>query len=74
MRRLRHPSRRRRHGDGRVPGSADRRSILFVKGKPIASNAPAMDALTSERKGDTTIVKLGTTERYEIPDALITGG
>ena len=57
-----------------VPGSADRRSILFVKGKPIASNASAMDALTSERKGDTTIVKLGTTERYEIPDALITGG
>jgi len=57
-----------------IPGSADKRSILFVKGKPTASNAQAMDALTSERKGDVTIVKLGTSERYEIPDALVTGG
>lgn len=57
-----------------VPGSAEKRSILFVRGKPVASNAQAMDTLTSERKGDTTIVKLGTSERYEIPDALITGG
>jgi hypothetical protein len=57
-----------------VPGTAEKRSILFVRGKPVASNAQAMDALTSERKGDMTIVKLGTSERYEIPDALITGG
>jgi hypothetical protein len=57
-----------------IPGSAEKRSILFVKGKPVASNALAMDALTFERKGDVTIVKLGTSERYEIPDALITGG
>jgi len=57
-----------------IPGSAGKRSILFVKGKPTASNAQAMDALTSERKGDVTIVKLGTSERYEIPDALVTGG
>lgn len=57
-----------------VPGRADTRSILFVNGKPAASNAQGFDALSSERKGDTTIVKLGTTERYEIPDALITGG
>jgi hypothetical protein len=57
-----------------VPGSAEKRSILFVKGKPVASNAQAMDALTSERRGDTTIVKLGASERYEIPDALVTGG
>ena len=57
-----------------IPGSAEKRSILFVKGKPTASNAQAMDALTSERKGDVTIVKLGTSERYEIPDALVTGG
>jgi hypothetical protein len=33
-----------------------------------------MDTLASERKGDVTIVKLGTSERYEIPDALVTGG
>jgi hypothetical protein len=57
-----------------IPGSAEKRSILFVKGKPTASNAQAMDALTSERKGDVTIVKLGTSERYEIPDALVAGG
>jgi len=57
-----------------VPGSADKRSILFVKGKPVASNAQAMDALSSERKGDTTIVRLGASERYEIPDVLLTGG
>jgi hypothetical protein len=57
-----------------VPGSVERRSILFVKGTPAASNAQAMDALSFERKGDVTIVKLGTSERYEIPDALVTGG
>ena len=57
-----------------IPGSADKRSILFVEGKPVASNAQAGDALTSERKGDTAIVKLGTSERYEIPDALVIGG
>jgi hypothetical protein len=57
-----------------IPGSADKRSILFIKGKPTASNAQAVDALTSERKGDVTIVKLGTSERYEIPDVLVTGG
>jgi hypothetical protein len=57
-----------------IPGSAEKRSILFVKGKPVASNAQAMDALTFERTGDVTIVKLGTSERYEIPDVLVTGG
>jgi hypothetical protein len=57
-----------------IPGAGGKRSILFVKGKPTASNAQAMDALTFERRGDVTIVKLGTSERYEIPDALVTGG
>jgi hypothetical protein len=57
-----------------IPGRVEKRSILFVKGKPAASDARAMDALTSERKGDVTIVKLGADERYEIPDALVTGG
>jgi hypothetical protein len=33
-----------------------------------------MDALSFERNGDITIVKLGTSERYEIPDVLVTGG
>jgi hypothetical protein len=57
-----------------IPGNAEKRSILFVKGTPATSNAQAMDSLTFERKGDVTIVKLGTSERYEIPDALVTGG
>lgn len=57
-----------------IPGSAEKRSILFVKGTPTASNAQSMDALAFERKGEVTIVKLGTTERYEIPDGLVTGG
>jgi len=57
-----------------IPGSVEKRSILFVQGKPMASNARSMDTLTSARRGDVTIVKLGESERYEIPDALIMGG
>jgi hypothetical protein len=57
-----------------IPGQAGARSVLFVQGKPVASNAQAMDALSAERQGDTTIVKIGDAERYEIPDALLTGG
>jgi hypothetical protein len=57
-----------------IPGGVEKRSILFVQGKPAASNAMARDALTFERKGDVTIVKLGDSERYEVPDALLTGG
>jgi hypothetical protein len=68
----------RRGSDGTatvdIPGGAETRSILFVKGKPVASNGLPMDPLDFERKGDVTIVKLGTSERYEIPDALVTGG
>ena len=56
-----------------IPGRAGKRSILFLKGKPTASNAQAMDALTFERRGDVTIVKLGTSERYQIPGVLVTG-
>jgi hypothetical protein len=52
-----------------------RRSILFVAGKPVASSAQAaIEPLTFERKGDTTLVRLGPEERYEIPDALVSGG
>jgi hypothetical protein len=57
-----------------IPAGAGKRSILFIKGSPAASNAQAMDALSFERKADVTIVKLGTSERYEIPDVLVTGG
>jgi len=57
-----------------IAGAAENRSILFVKGKPVASNASRIDVLSSERKGDVTVVKLGESERYEVPDALLTGG
>jgi hypothetical protein len=57
-----------------IPGTAENRSILFVKGKPVASNARATEPLSSQRKGDTTVVKLGDSESYEVPDALIFGG
>lgn len=61
-------------GTVEIPGAV-KRSILFVKGKPVASNAQAAtDPMTFERKGETTVVRLGRDERYEIPDALLTGG
>ena len=57
-----------------VPAKTGRRSILFIDGKPVASNGLPGDTLASERKGDVTVVKLGSDERYEIPDALVSGG
>ncbi|HQR10906.1 MAG TPA: hypothetical protein PLW68_06200 [Casimicrobiaceae bacterium] len=48
------------------------RRILFVQGKPIASDAA--DAMTYSRQGDLTVVKFGTDERYEVPDAFLAGG
>jgi hypothetical protein len=48
------------------------RRILFVKGKPVASDS--QDPMTFSRKDDTTIVTFDTDERYEIPDAFIFGG
>jgi len=47
------------------------RRILFVQGKPVACDAT--DPVTFTHQGDVTIVKIGD-ERYEIPDALLTGG
>jgi hypothetical protein len=55
----------------RGPGST-RRSILFVAGAPVASDA--MDSMAHSRDGDLTVVKFGEDERYEIPDALVRGG
>jgi hypothetical protein len=56
-----------------IPQAASgRRRILFVKGQPVASDST--DPLTFTRQGDVTTVKLGADERYEIPDALVTGG
>jgi hypothetical protein len=57
-----------------VPSKTGKRSILFVDGTPVASNGLPSDTLGSERRGDVTIVKLGADQRYEIPDALVSGG
>jgi hypothetical protein len=48
------------------------RRILFVKGKPVASDSSY--PVVFSRKDDTTIVTFDTDERYEIPDALVFGG
>jgi hypothetical protein len=52
-------------------GDGVERQILFEAGPPVATNRDG--ALTSERSGDTTLVRIGE-ERYEIPDALVNGG
>jgi hypothetical protein len=52
--------------------NSGKRLILFVQGKPIASDS--QDALSFSRQGDVTVVKLGADERYDIPDALVSGG
>jgi hypothetical protein len=57
-----------------LPSNAGVRTLLFVEGKPVASNASRTDTLSSTRKEDMTTVKVGDGERYEIPDALLTGG
>jgi hypothetical protein len=53
-------------------GEGLKRRILFVKGKPVAADATA--ALSVERRGDVSVVYFGGDERFEIPDALVTGG
>jgi hypothetical protein len=57
-----------------LPSSASVRTLLFVAGKPVATNASRTDTLSSTRKDDMTTVKVGDGERYEIPDALLNGG
>jgi hypothetical protein len=67
----------RRGGDGtatvevRAPNALLRR-ILFVGGVPVASDST--QAMAHSRDGDRTVVKFGTDERYDLPDALIRGG
>ena len=55
-----------------IPQASGRRRILFVKGQAVASDAT--DTLSATRQGDVTVVKLGADERYEVPDALVSGG
>jgi hypothetical protein len=54
------------------PVSGLKRSILFVGGNPVASDS--QNPITFTRKDDLTIVTFDHEERYEIPDALISGG
>ena len=53
-------------------GPGLKRRILFVQGRPVVVDS--MDALSATRQGDTTIVKIGQDERYDVPDAFLMGG
>lgn len=48
------------------------RRILFVQGRPVASDAS--EPMSFSRRGDVTEVKFGDAERAEIFDALVSGG
>lgn len=48
------------------------RTILFRDGKPVSSDSST--PISVERRDDTSIVRIGSIETYEIPDALPFGG
>jgi hypothetical protein len=48
------------------------RRVLFVKGKPVASDSA--QALTSSRQGDWVTVRIGADERFDVPDVFLSGG
>lgn len=48
------------------------RNVLFVKSQPVASDSA--QPMTSSRQGDLTTVRFGSDERYDVPDALLSGG
>jgi hypothetical protein len=48
------------------------RNVLFVKGQSVASDSA--QPMTSSRQGDVVTVRFGSDERYDLPDALVTGG
>jgi hypothetical protein len=48
------------------------RNVLFVKGEPVASDSP--QPMTSSRQADAVTVRFGDDERYDVSDALLTGG
>ena len=48
------------------------RTVLFVKGQPVASDSA--QPMTASRQGDRITVRFGSDERYDVPDALLTGG
>jgi hypothetical protein len=51
---------------------ASKRRILFVQGRPVASDATG--PVTFTRRGDLSIIDIGPGERFNIPDALVFGG
>jgi hypothetical protein len=55
-----------RRANGRV------RNVLFVKGQAVASDSA--QPMASSRQGDVTTVRFGSDERYDVPDALLSGG
>jgi hypothetical protein len=48
------------------------RSITFTGGKATGSDANA--PMKATRQGDTNVIRIGTVEAYEIPDAFVVGG
>jgi hypothetical protein len=48
------------------------RHIFFKNGRPDSSDANA--PMRATRQGDTNIIRIGTVEVYEIPDAFVVGG
>jgi hypothetical protein len=48
------------------------RNLLFIKGQPVASDSA--QEMRSSRQGDTVTVRIGSDERYDVPDVLLTGG
>jgi len=53
-------------------GDRMKHHILFVKGSVVAADSP--EAFSVERKGDVSVVRFGSEEHFEIPDALVSGG
>lgn len=53
-------------------GSGVARRILFVRGRPVASDSA--EKLTYTREGDVTIVAFDSGEIFHIPDAFVVGG
>lgn len=51
-----------------------KRTIMFEKGRPVRSDAPAASgAFGASKTSDLNVITIGT-ERYEIPDAVVLGG
>jgi hypothetical protein len=48
------------------------RHIYFKNGRPDSSDANA--PMQATRQGDVNIIRIGTVEVYEIPDAFVVGG